>query len=113
MTTLRIEHAIHDYETWQKAFDSMAGARANAGVRSFAIRQPVDDPKYLMIDLEFGTAGQAEAFAEFLHQRVWSSSASSPALAGAPQTRILDLLRSEGHQLAPSAPESPQKPESP
>jgi hypothetical protein len=41
MTTLRIEHAIHDYGTWQKAFHSFADARASAGVRSFAIRLPV------------------------------------------------------------------------
>jgi len=95
MTTLRVEHAIHDCQLWQKAFDSGAEARAKAGVRSFAIRQPVDDPKYLMLDLEFDTAGQAEAFGEFLHQHIWSSPASSPALAGAPQTRILDLIRSE------------------
>ena len=95
MTTLRIEHAIHDFGTWQKAFDGFAAARAQAGVRSFAIRQPADDAKYLMLDLEFDTAGQAEAFAGFLHQRVWSSPESPPALAGAPQTRILDLVRSE------------------
>jgi hypothetical protein len=95
MATLRIEHAIHDYQTWQKAFDSFARARTRAGVRSFAVRQPVNDPKYLMLDLEFDTAGQAEAFAEFLHQRVWSSPTSSPALAGAAQTQILDLRRSE------------------
>ena len=95
MTTLRIEHAIHDYQTWQQAFDRFAEPRAKAGVRSFTIRQPVDDPKYLMLDLEFATPGQAEAFAQFLHQHVWSSPASSPALAGAPQTRILDLMRSE------------------
>jgi hypothetical protein len=95
MVTLRIEHAIHDYEIWQKAFDSFTEARAKAGVRSFAIRQPAGDPKYLMLDLEFDNSGRAEAFAQFLHQHVWSSSASSPALAGAPQTHILDLVRSE------------------
>ena len=96
MTTLRIEHAIHDYQIWQQAFDSFAEARVKAGVRSFAIRQPVDDPKYLMLDLEFDTQAQAEAFADFLHQHIWFSPASSPALAGAPQTRILSLIRSEG-----------------
>ncbi len=95
MATLRIEHAIYDYESWQEAFDSFAEARTNAGVRSFAVRQPMDDPKYLMLDLEFATAGQAEAFATFLHERVWSSPASSPALASAAQTRILDVRRSE------------------
>jgi hypothetical protein len=95
MATLHIEHAIRDYETWQKAFDSFAEARAKAGVRGFAIRQPVGDPKYLVLDLEFDTAGRAEAFAQFLHQHVWSSPTSSPALASTPDTRILDLVRSE------------------
>lgn len=95
MATLRIEHAIQDYDLWQKAFDSFEQARAKAGVRSFVIRQPVDDPKYLMLDLEFDTQAQAESFAGFLHDRVWSSPASSPALAGRPQTRVLDLRRRE------------------
>ncbi len=45
MTTLRIEHAITDYQLWRKAFDGFAEARAQAGVRSFAIRLPVDDPQ--------------------------------------------------------------------
>ena len=58
MATLRIEHAICDYESWREAFDGFAEARTNAGVRSFAIRQPMDDPKYPMLDLEFAAAGQ-------------------------------------------------------
>ena len=70
MATLRIEHAIHDYNLWLKAFDSFEQVRAEAGVRSFAIRQPVNDPKYLLLDLEFDTQGQAESFAGFLHNRV-------------------------------------------
>lgn len=92
MTTLRIEHAITDYQLWRKAFDGFAEARARAGVRSFAIRLPVDDPQYLMLDLEFDLPGPAQAFADFLMRHVWSSPASSPGLAGMPQTRILDLL---------------------
>jgi hypothetical protein len=93
MTTLRIEHAIHDFDAWQAAFDRFAAARQQAGVRSYAIRQPVDDPKYLTLDLEFDTPAQAEGFAEFLHANVWSSASASPALAGRPQTRVLDLRR--------------------
>ena len=92
MTTLRIEHAITDYQLWKKAFDGFAEARARAGVRSCAIRLPVDDPSYLMLDLEFDTADAADRFAEFLVQHIWSSPASSPGLAGAPQTRILNLV---------------------
>jgi hypothetical protein len=96
MITLRIEHAIHDYDRWKAAFDSFADARAKAGVRGFAIRQPADDPKYLMLDLEFDDADRAEAFAAFLKQRVWASPDSAPALAGVPRTRILDLVGSAG-----------------
>jgi len=95
MVTLRIEHAIHDYDTWQRAFDSFTDARAKAGVRRYAIRQPADDQKFLTLDLEFDSAGQAEAFAAFLHSSVWSSPESSPALAGRPQTQILDMRRAE------------------
>jgi hypothetical protein len=97
MVTLRIEHAIHDYDTWQRAFDSFTDARAKAGVRRYAIRQPADDQKFLTLDLEFDSAGQAEAFAGFLHTHVWSSPDSSPALAGRPQTQILDLRQAEAH----------------
>jgi hypothetical protein len=97
MTTLRIEHAITDYQLWKKAFDGFAEARARAGVRSCAIRLPVDDRNYLMLDLEFDTAGAAETFAEFLAQHVWSSPTTSPGLAGAPQTRILNLVH-DGEQ---------------
>ena len=96
MTTLRIEHAITDYQLWRKAFDGFAEARAQAGVRSFAIRFPVDDPQYLMLDLEFDSPGPAQTFADFLTHQVWSSPASSPGLAGPPQTRILDLLPAGG-----------------
>lgn len=90
MATLRIEHAITDYPTWRTAFDRFAEARSNAGVRSYAIRQPADDPNYLMLDLEFDTTRQAEDFARFLHQHVWSTQSASPALAGTPTTRILN-----------------------
>jgi hypothetical protein len=52
---------------------------------------PCDDEHYLLLDLEFDNADQAEAFAAFLRESVWSSPESSPGLAGKPQTRILEL----------------------
>ncbi len=91
MITLRIEHAIHDYDQWKAAFDGFADVRANAGVRGHAIRGPVEDPTYLMVDLEFDTVEDAGAFAQFLEQQVWSSPQSAPALVGTPRTRLLEL----------------------
>jgi hypothetical protein len=92
LTTLRIEHAINSYDVWRAAFDRFADARTRAGVTSLAVRRPIDDPLYLLLDLEFPSVAAAEGFAAFLHAKVWNSVEASPGLVGAPQTRILDLV---------------------
>lgn len=89
MPTLRIEHAISDYDVWNAAFDRLAGVRTKAGVRNHVIRRPVDDPRYVVIDLDFDTVEAAVGFRTFLQTKVWSSSENAPALVGAAQTRIL------------------------
>jgi hypothetical protein len=58
---LRIEHPIFSFEDWKRAFDSDPVGREKAGVRRYQVLRPVDDEKYVMIDLEFDSAGQAEA----------------------------------------------------
>jgi hypothetical protein len=90
MFTLSIEHAISDFPTWKQAFDRFAGARANAGVRGERIRRLADDPQHLVIELDFDARHSAETFGEFLRGVVWASRDASPALAGAPRTRILE-----------------------
>lgn len=91
MPTLHIEHAISNFEVWQQAFKRFERARQQAGVRSHQVRRPVDDAQYVVIDLDFATVEQAERYREFLLVNVWSSSANSPALVGAPETKILEL----------------------
>jgi hypothetical protein len=90
MTTLHIEHAIVDFDLWKTAFARFAAARAGAGVLRHRVSRPVDDPCYVVVDLDFATAEEAEKFLGFLRANVWSSSTNAPALAGAPQTRILE-----------------------
>lgn len=90
MTTLHIEHPISDFATWREAFDRFAGARLGAGVRGERVQQPVDDPRYVVIDLDFDTREKAESFLGFLKERVWGVPGNAPALAGAPQTMILE-----------------------
>lgn len=94
MATLHIEHAITDFGTWKAAFDRFSDARAQAGVRSHRVQQPIDDPHYVLIDLEFATTSEAQAFLAFLRARVWSSSEGSPALVGEPRATILELAES-------------------
>ncbi len=90
MATLHIEHAISDFELWRGAFERFEQYRTQAGVRAQRIQRPLDDPNYVVIDLDFDTVGAAERFRDFLTTTVWSSRDKSPALAGAPQTRILE-----------------------
>jgi hypothetical protein len=89
MSTLHIEHAITDFAQWNAAFERFAEARARSGVRAQRIQQPVDDPQYVVIDLDFDTEDEARRFLTFLQTSIWSSSTNAPALAGAPQTIIL------------------------
>ena len=90
MTILHIEHAITDLGTWRTAFDRFAERRRQGGVRGERIAQPVDDDRYVVVDLDFPTREQAERFLTFLRTTVWASRESSPALAGAPTTRLLE-----------------------
>lgn len=90
MFTLSIEHAISDFPTWKQAFDRFAQARQKAGVLSHRIRRPVDDPHYLVIELEFDAEENADNFRQFLDDVVWANRDASPALLGAPQSRILE-----------------------
>ncbi len=89
MPTLHIQHAITDFDTWAHAFERFEDARARAGVRSHQVRRPIDDPNYVVIDLEFGTTREAIAFREFLQTQIWTNPADAPALSGVPETMIL------------------------
>lgn len=70
MFILRIEHPVMDYDGWKKAFDSDPAGREKSGVRQYRVLRPVDDPKYVMIDLEFDTKEQAESLLAAM-RKVW------------------------------------------
>jgi hypothetical protein len=90
MPTLHIEHPVTDLAVWRAAFDRFADRRRQGGVTAERVQQPVDDVHYVLVDLDFPTREQAERFLGFLESMVWASRDSSPALAGTPQTRILE-----------------------
>ncbi|MEO6943837.1 MAG: hypothetical protein ABI053_03905 [Lacisediminihabitans sp.] len=89
MPILRIEHPTQDFATWKNAFDRDPVGRGKAGVQRYSIYQPVDNPRYVLIDLEFETVIQAERLLASMKQ-VWSSGAAGPALGGEPRTQILE-----------------------
>lgn len=92
MTTLHIEHAISDFDLWLAAFERFADAREQAGVSAARVQRPVDDPNYVVVDLDFDTVEDAQRFLAFLQTTIWSSPENAPALVGAPQTKILQSV---------------------
>lgn len=71
MHILRIEHSTPDFDAWKQAFDSDPVGRERGGVRRYRILRQVDDPSYVMIDLEFDSSSEAETFFAEL-QDLWS-----------------------------------------
>jgi hypothetical protein len=90
MVTLLIEHRITDFATWRDAFGRFEGHRRTSGVQREHVYQPVDDPHYVLITLDFAEDSQAASFLGFLRSQVWTNPAASPALDDdAPRTVIL------------------------
>ncbi|HSK26814.1 MAG TPA: hypothetical protein VK894_07890 [Jiangellales bacterium] len=105
MTTLHIEHAVTNVELWKSAFDRFAPLREESGVRGHRVQHPVDQPDYLMIDLEFDDAATAARFLDVLRTRVWSSPVRAPALIGSPTSRILETVAAGRPEVSrPAAP---------
>jgi hypothetical protein len=90
MYTLLIEHEIKDFGMWKAAFDRDPVNRAASGVTAHRISRPVDDPHYVVVELDFARRDQAEALLANLQANVWNSDTAAPALKGAPKTRILE-----------------------
>jgi hypothetical protein len=90
MARLHIEHAITDLTTWLGAFDRFAEARRGAGVIAQRVHRPVDDDRYIVVDLDFEDVEAARGFKEFLEGVVWQTPDMSPGLAGSPRARVLE-----------------------
>ena len=71
MHVLRIEHGRQSFGAWKQTFDSDPLGREQSGVRRYRIFRAADDPDYVLIELEFDTADEAEALHERLKE-LWS-----------------------------------------
>ena len=87
MYTLRIEHPVPDYDAWKKVFDSDPIGRKQSGVRRYRILRPTDDPNYVMIDLEFDSASEAETVHTALRE-LWGR----VEVMHSPQARIVEAV---------------------
>ena len=91
MIILQIEHKVPGFEGWKKAFESDPINRKKSGVLHYSIFRPVDDPNYVIVDLEFDNLKNAEDCLELL-KKLWGK-VEGQVMMG-PQTRILERLES-------------------
>jgi hypothetical protein len=94
MYMLRIEHPVPSYEGWKKVFDSDPVDRVRSGVRRYQVSRPIDNPNYVLIDLEFDTASQAEALLTAI-RAVWNRVEGT--LIMSPQVKITEVLETKAY----------------
>lgn len=90
MHILRIEHAVPDYDAWKAAFDSDPIGRKQSGVRHYRVLRAIDDPNYVIIDLAFDSAGDAEA-AQAALRELWGR----VTVMQHPRARIVEVVETK------------------
>lgn len=93
MATLQIEHAVRSFDAWKGVFDDDPVGRERGGVRRYRIMRPVDDPNYVVVDLEFDDDAKAEAFRAALRE-LWGR-VQGQGLIESPRARILETAESK------------------
>ncbi len=89
MTILRIEHSVGDFGMWKQAFDGDPADRKGSGVRRYQVLRGVDDPNFVMIDLEFDTTEAAQGLLDAM-QVIWAGPGA--AFMQNPRGQIVELV---------------------
>ncbi len=92
MYILRIEHLVLDFAIWKQAFEADPAGREKQGVKRYRIIRAADEADYVMIDLEFETAEQAEALLSTM-RAVWDRVIGT--VIEEPRARIAELLEAK------------------
>ena len=80
------------FERWKRAFDIDPADRKGPGVRRYEVFRQQDDPNYVMIDLEFDSTPEAEAFVEKM-ETIWGG--AGKAVMQNPTARIAESIEAK------------------
>jgi hypothetical protein len=89
MPTLRIEHSVPDFTLWKQAFDNDPADRKGSRVRRYEVLRSVDDPNFVMIDLQFDSVPEAEGLLAKMRQ-IWDGPGA--AFMQNPRARIVESV---------------------
>ncbi len=71
MIVLQIEHPVPDFDGWKRAFDNDPMNRKQSGVKQYKIFRQIDNPNYVVIELEFDNVHEAQVLLSALH-KLWN-----------------------------------------
>ena len=89
MVSVQIEHQIPDYAGWRAAFDRDPANREASGVRRYRVSRPVDDPNYIIVELDFDEREKAETFVAKM-RGIWKQ-VEGTIMTG-PKARIVETV---------------------
>ena len=92
MAILHIQHAVPDFERWKRAFDDDPMDRKGSGVSRYEVRRSLEDPNFVMIDLEFVSVAEAERMLRKLRQ-LWTGPGGS--VTRNPEAWVLETVESK------------------
>ena len=92
MFIVQIEHPVPNFDAWKQAFDSDPVGRERSGVRRYQVLRPIDNPNYVMIDLEFDSSSEVEAFLAAMRE-VWRRVEGT--IIESPRVRIVEVVESK------------------
>ncbi|MET9029030.1 hypothetical protein ABZW96_25960 [Nocardia sp. NPDC004168] len=69
-TVVHIDDTVRDYETWKPAFDGLVQYYTEAGARNCRVARFTHNPNRVLIELDFDTMAEAEAFRDGLHKLI-------------------------------------------
>ena len=90
MPILQVEHGVRDYDAWKQAFENDPVGREAGGVRDYRIARAADDQNLVLIELDFDSVGEAEAFRARL-EGLWSEAGPRLGLES-PSARIVEVV---------------------
>jgi hypothetical protein len=91
MPTLHIENTVHDFDAWKAVFDKFERFRAEKGMRGYRMSRLVEDPRQVVIDLDFDSVEAATDFRGALEQ-IWSTPQSWTQLAAHVAPRLYEVV---------------------
>jgi hypothetical protein len=93
---VQFEHSVANYDAWKQRFDRYLLGQ-QAGARRIRVVRPVDESRHVVVEVDFATSEEAEAF----HGRLERLFQLSPSIIQHPVVRIVEVVETHEYGSQP------------